>query len=245
MKRESYMLIKIKNLDYSYGKKQVLKNIEFNINSNEITAILGHNGAGKTTLFKLISGLIKIKNKEIEFNSKYLNSRSQIAFVPESGGFFQDLSVLENLRFRYLLSKQDKNNMTKRINLMLNLFRLVEHEKVIGSKLSSGLQKRLSLACAIISDPKLLLLDEPTNGIDPTTQDLLIKVLAKLKSNGITIILNSHDLNFVSICADRVVIIDRGEIKYSEYMKNLSEEDLKNIYLEHTEINEDIYYDEL
>lgn len=240
------MLIYLKNVSYAYKKSiPVLANINMEVSQNQIHAVLGHNGAGKTTLFKLISGNLKLKNGCITFNSNFVDNKRDIAFVPDTGGFFGSLTVWENLRFRYLISNQPENDMRDRINLLINMFGLTEYVNIQGKNLSSGLKKRLSLACAMVLKPKVLLLDEPTNGVDPTTYDMLIKILNKLKAKGTHILLNSHDLTFVSRVADDITILHKGEIVCQRTMDKLDEEKLSHLYFENTEKVKDELYEDI
>lgn len=240
------MLIKIANVSHSYKKGyEVLKEITYEVPENKICTFLGHNGVGKTTLFLLIAGHLKLKSGSIAFNPDLVSDRSQIAFVPESGGFFDSFTVRENLRFFYLLSDCSENKMNERISLMMRIFGLEAHEKMIGKKLSSGLRKRLSLACAIICEPKVLLLDEPTNGIDPATHELLIKILKQLKEKGTNILINSHDLAFVSKVSDVISILDEGKLVFTDSTENLDSDKLEEIYFDYTKSRGDLSYEEL
>lgn len=232
------MLICIKNLCFSYKKKKpnVLNNISIDISEKGIDAFLGHNGAGKTTLFLLISGHLKMKTGNIIFNSQYINSRKEIAIVPEKGGYFDSFTPSENLRFRYLLSDQPEEVIEIRIKRILNIFGLDAHDDKLSKHLSSGLQKRLAIACALICKPKLLLLDEPTNGIDPVTNELLIKTIKQLSKKNTKILFNTHDLNFVSEVADQVTILNNGKIVAEKLdWSKVDKIELKKIYFQTTD----------
>lgn len=240
------MLLYLKDVSFAYKKNvDVLSDINMEVLENEIHAVLGHNGAGKTTLMMLISGNLKLKSGNITFNSDFVDNKRDISFVPDTGGFFGSLTVWENLRFRYLISNQPENGMRDRIDLLINMFGLTEHVSKQGKKLSSGLKKRLSLACALVHKPKVLLLDEPTNGVDPTTNDILIKILTKLKDKRTHILLNSHDLSFVSRVADDITIIHKGVIVCRRTISGLNEEDLNHLYFENTESTESELYEDI
>ena len=240
------MLLNIKNVYFSYKKgKEILKKINIEIPENKISVFLGHNGVGKTTLFLLISGHLKLKKGQIIFNSDLVCERSQIAFVPESGGFFDSLSVMENLKFFYLLSNCPENKLKERINLYIRLFELTDYEKIIGKKLSYGLKKRLSIACALICERKVLLLDEPTNGVDPVTHKLLINIFKQLRNKGVHILINSHDLLFVSKVADQIAILNKGKLVFNKSTNEFDINLLEKIYFYYTEKREEIPYEEL
>lgn len=239
------MILDIENMTFAYKKNHmVIDNANLKIEENQVLALLGQNGAGKTTIFLLISGYLKLQTGTIRFNSKLIHSRKQISFVPETGGFFSSLTVFENLRFRYLLSELPEKLMQERISYLCDVFDLNENKNKVGKNLSHGTKKRLSLACAIVSKPKLLLLDEPTNGVDPVTKEVLRKIIIALKSNGTTIIVSSHDLPFVQDIADKITIIDHGKIiLYGE--TSLSDFNLQSIYMEHLSEGSEVSYEEL
>lgn len=231
------MLLRVNNVYFSYKKRGpiVLDNINIDIYEKGIDVFLGHNGAGKSTLFMLISGHLKVKKGEIVFNSKYINNRNQIAFVPEIGGYFESFTPSENLRFRYLLSEQPEEGLNRQIDQMLKMFGLDIHDDKICKQLSCGLKKRLAIACALISNPQLLLLDEPTNGIDPVTRELLIKILYRLDKGGTKILISTHDLNFVSEIANRITILNQGKIVAEKTdCNNIDKNDLMKLYFETT-----------
>lgn len=236
------MLLRIENVCYSYKKRVALENICLEISEKGLDVFLGHNGAGKTTLFLLISGHLKLQSGFIEINKHFVTGRKEVAFVPETGGFFESLSPIENLKFRYLLSEQPEEQMLSKIEKMVAIFGLREHSRMPGCHLSSGLKKRLALACALICKPKLLLLDEPTNGIDPVTKDLLVRILKHLNADGIKVLLNSHDLEFVSEVADNITILNNKRVYL--HLCNQSEVDrdeLKRIYLRSMSTEEELF----
>lgn len=241
------MLINIENVSYIYRKNKLkaLKNIDLKFSEHQTHAVLGHNGAGKTTLFLLMSGYLKLQSGRITYNSKFIDNKKEIAYVPESGGFFGSLTVWENLRFRYLISEQPEQDMHERINLLIETFGLDEKINMQGKSLSTGLKKRLALACAFVHKPKILLLDEPTNGIDPTTYDMLVKILNSQKKKGHHILFNSHDLVFVSEVADDISILNQGKVVCHQELENLDIEQLKQLYFENTESFEDERYEDI
>lgn len=238
------MVLCVKNLNYSFKRNiQVLKNINFKVEPNSVHALIGHNGAGKTTLLRLVSGQLKLKSGEFYYNKKFVNDKTEIAFVPEQGGFYERMTVYENIKFRYMISRQPENEMNLRVNLIIEIFGLEEHKNKKGKQLSSGLKKRLALACAMVHKPKVLLLDEPTNGVDPATHKMLIKIIQKLKANNTHIIICSHELDFINQVADAITIINKGEIVLDKKLSELPKNDLENLYLEYTESKSEELYD--
>ena len=225
------MLVQVKDLHFSYQKgREVLKGLCFSLKAGKIHGFLGHNGAGKTTLFQLLAGGLRPQKGTIRFSRDALKGREDMALVPESGGFFESLTVWENLRFRYLLSGQPEKAMQGHIRQMEEIFGLEQEENHPAKHLSTGMKKRLALACALISGPRVLLLDEPTNGIDPATYALLQKLLKRLRETGVSILVSSHDLGFISKTADDIVILQEGQILYQAPAEDVSEEELESLY---------------
>lgn len=240
------MLINIKNVFFSYNKKtNAINGLNLKIKLNTIHAILGHNGAGKTTLFKLIMGILRCKDGSIVINKDIVDNKRDISRMTEFNGFYSELTVYENLVFRYQISNQPLQSMTKRIELILKTFDLTDEKNHLVKNLSQGLKKRTALACAIIGKPKLLMLDEPTNGVDPKSFEVLIKVLLQLKKNGTHIIVSSHNLNFVTKVADEITIINEGKDVYHGSTKDLDEKNLQELYFSYTNEDEEDDYDDL
>lgn len=240
------MLIIIENISFSYKKRnKVLTSVSLKVKQNTIHAILGHNGSGKTTLFKLIMGLEKYNNGTIIINEAVIDKKNEVCYMPEFNGFYSELSIYENMVFRYQMSSQSLSSMSDRIILLLKVFGLYEIKDNVVNKLSQGLKKRTALACAIIGKPKLLILDEPTNGVDPKSFQVLIKVLLQLKKTGTTILVSSHNLDFVTKIADEITIINEGKNVYQCSIETLNEEQLKHIYFSYTKEDEAVNYENI
>ena len=240
------MLVNISDVCFAYKKHQnVISNFNLNIEPLTIHAILGHNGAGKTTLFKLIMGILRHEIGSITINKSYISRKKEISYVPESQGLYMDLSVKENLEFRYRLSDQSNNGMAERIDYLLDIFGISDKKNEQVKFLSQGLTKRAALSCAIVGRPKLLIMDEPTNGVDPASLEILSLVLQQLKNNETSIILSSHDLGFVRQVATEITIINNGQNVYNGLNTNLDEATLKKIYFSNTKEDKLLNYEQL
>ncbi|MDD2370952.1 MAG: ABC transporter ATP-binding protein [Firmicutes bacterium] len=229
-------MIKVNDLSFAYDdKNEVLKNISLNIDSQKVTAILGHNGAGKTTLFKCITGLLKPQSGSIEIK---LNSNEEsclekyISYMPDTGGLYPLLSPMENLIFRASFY-QNNNEAKESAMYWLDKARLNKSVVRFSGNLSHGIQKRLSFACALINSPKIILLDEPTNGLDPESIDIISNIINEKNKQDTTILINTHDLNLVREVCDKVFFLQNGKVigenKVSEIEKNLKEYYLKKV----------------
>jgi len=195
-----------------------LKNINLEIKKGEIFSILGPNGAGKTTFIKIIIGHLKptigyVKVLGVPVN-ELLNSeiRFKISYVPQENMFWENLTVIENMKFMASLYELPRKLAEKRIKRLLNEFNLAKHSKLISSKLSGGMKRKLAIAMSLLNDPEILILDEPTTGLDPRARAELLADIEVLKERGKTIIITTHIIDEAERLSDRVAIIDEGRI---------------------------------
>ncbi|MEM2924306.1 MAG: ABC transporter ATP-binding protein [Methanocellales archaeon] len=207
------MQIELRNVSFRYegSEKYALKNINLKIKKSEIIAIAGKNGSGKTTLAKLILGLLKPESGEIYIEGE-LGEKSRIGLVFQNPlhQFFCD-SVGEEVAFGLKNLGLPKNEVGKRVNALLKQHGLFNQKEKHPFALSEGEKKTLALASILAMDPDFLILDEPTLGQDLLHQERL-KALLKNLANGKGIIIISHDLEFISDIAQRVVLMQDGEI---------------------------------
>ncbi|HEL0601863.1 TPA: ABC transporter ATP-binding protein [Streptococcus equi subsp. zooepidemicus] len=221
------MEVIIQNLRKSYKDKEVLKGVSFKIEEGTICGLLGINGAGKSTIMKILFGLERADSGEVILNGKYKkvegSKRFDIGALIESPAIYLNLSAFDNLKTRALL--HDIPN--ERIYEVLQLVGLANTGKKKAGHFSLGMKQRLGLGMAIITNPDLLILDEPTNGLDPDGIKELLNLIRELKKLGMTILLSSHQLNEVSKVADKIVILNQGEIFYDD-IKNT--DNLENLF---------------
>lgn len=227
-------MIKVKNIEFAYNKKKlILKDINLEAMKREITAIIGHNGAGKTTIFKCILDLNKPLIGSVEFYNHKEDERlfkTNISYMPDSGGFYPLLSPYDNLLFRASFYNK-KNEAKKAASFWLEKLKLNKSMAKLAGQLSHGMQKRLSFACALINNPNILLLDEPTNGLDPESNDIMMKILGELKKEDNTILINTHDLNLVREICNQILFLQDGVIIDKKNVNEIND-NLKDYYLE-------------
>ncbi|MFZ5985742.1 MAG: ABC transporter ATP-binding protein [Bacillota bacterium] len=215
----SDIVIDIKNLNKSYGSFKAVDNIDFQVKKSECFGLLGPNGAGKTTTMKVIYGKSEPDdNKEtiidiLGFNPKNqsLAIKSMSGIVPQQDNLDTELNVTDNL---YIYSKFygiGSQEAKKRINELLDFMELQEKAKSSVRELSGGMQRRLTIARALINNPKLLILDEPTTGLDPQVRHLIWNKLRELKESGVTILLTTHYMEEAFQICDRIIIMDKGK----------------------------------
>lgn len=231
--------VAINQVSKSFGKKVVLNQIDFTIEEGKIYGFIGPSGAGKTTLVKMIVGMDTPDTGTIHvLNEKMPNLEllQEIGYMAQSDALYTELTGKENLKFFASLYKLNKTEMKERITYTANLVNLTNELNKRVSAYSGGMKRRLSLAIALIQNPKILILDEPTVGIDPELRLSIWKELLRLKNEeGKTIIVTTHVMDeaercdFVAMVRDGV-ILTRGtpkELKAQYQVDNLEEVFLK------------------
>jgi lipopolysaccharide export system ATP-binding protein len=214
-------IIEFENVTLSYGNRLILDNISFRINESEIFGMLGPNGVGKSTIFNLITGLITPKSGKIKINGEIVNNypvylrtkKFKIGYVPQYGGYFNELTLLDNLKAIGEIVIANKNLMQDRINFLISKFEL-ENIKDIKSKfLSGGQKKKLVIALALLSGPKVLLLDECFAALDILTIKMLQEIIVNLQQETrITICICDHQARDLLACVDIAMILSNCKI---------------------------------
>lgn len=231
-------MLKIENLDFSYGKIRALNDINIEVKKNEMVSLIGANGAGKTTLLRVISALEKEQNGKIFFNGKDISATESkervklgIAQVPEGRGLFNILSVEDNLLMGAYT--RDDNEIKEDIEWIYELFPVLREKKEhYAGTLSGGQQQMLSLGRALMSRPKLLLLDEPSMGLAPIIVDDIFEVLQNLKEKGTTIFLVEQNAHLALSFSDRAYVLENGQIVMSGKSNELiNDKKVKEAYL--------------
>ena len=225
-------MIEIEDLTKNFGKLTAVNHANLKIFDNECFALLGLNGAGKTTLLNILSTQITPSSGSAKIDDlDLLNDRDKIRKIinisPQESAVAKNLTVRENLEL--IADLYNIENKAEKVNNLIDEFGLREKEKVLCKKLSGGQMRRLSIALAIITSPKILFLDEPTLGLDVKARKTLWDIVEKLKKK-MTIILTTHYLEEVEFLADRIAIISRGKIKTCGTLDEiLSQTNCKNL----------------
>lgn len=214
-------IITFKNISLSFKNRIILDNISFDLNYTEILGLLGPNGVGKSTIFNIIIGLLKpIHGKIIIDNHNVINypisSRSKIfkiGYVPQYGGYFHDLTLKENLIAIGEIQIKDNKNRKIKIDNIISQFELHNVLDVKAKFLSGGQKKKLVIALALISDPKILLLDEPFAALDVLTIKMLKELIVNLQAqNNISICICDHQARDLLSCVDNAIILSNGKV---------------------------------
>ncbi len=222
--------IKVINLIKRFGSLVAVNDVSFEINQGEIVGILGPNGAGKTTTIRLLTGVFQLENNakieifgdDITHNpTKY---KKNFGIVPEISNAFSDYSVRQNLMFSGGIYGISKDEIEKRSKKLLTQFNLIDKMYSKTKTLSKGLKQRLNLCLALLHDPPILILDEPTSGLDPISVNLMRNQILKLKEEGKTILITTHDMREAQNMCDRILIMNKGKIIADESPDTLREQ---------------------
>ena len=233
-------VLELNQISLKFGKKIILDNLNLKLNNGEILGLLGPNGVGKSTIFNLITGLISPDYGSIIINSEIVNKypiykrtlQFKIGYVPQHGGFFHDLTVYDNLNAIAQITIKNQSYRNEKINSLISKFELDPITDIKAELLSGGQKKKLVIAIALISEPKLLLLDEPFAALDIMTIKTLQEIIVDLQSkNNISIILCDHQARDLLACVDVAAIIHNGKVVAKDTPSNLiNNVQAKNLY---------------
>jgi len=207
-------MIQAKNLTKKFGDFTAVDGLTFEVAEGEIFGFLGPNGAGKTTTIRMLADLISITSGEAKIDGlnvadlkNSLKIRKMIGLVPDNVGLYEELTAWENLEFFAKLYEVPKEQIGKNIEKILKMFDLWEQRNQAVGGFSKGMKQKVALARALIHDPKILFMDEPTANLDPEAAKVVRDFILKLKDEGKTIFLNTHNLDEAQRICDRIGII--------------------------------------
>lgn len=227
------------HLAKSYGARQVVRDVNIQIEQGEIVGLLGPNGAGKTTSFYMLTGIIKATRGRILYNGEditswalYRRARVGISYLPQESSVFKSLTVKENIQIVMEYTHLSKKAQEEKIYALLDEFGLTRLEKSYASYLSGGERRRLEIARCLVHDPSFILLDEPFAGIDPLAVGDIQDLIRRLKERGIGVLISDHNVReTLSIC-DRASIMHDGILLLSGTPEELvNNEKAREIYL--------------
>ena len=219
--KKNKTLVRMEKISLSFGKRQILDNINFDVNSGEILGMLGPNGVGKSTLFNLIIGLIKpdfgsiIINEENVLNYPIAErtKKFKIGYVPQYGGYFHDLTLLDNLKAVSEVLIKNVTDRNTKIDYLISRFELDSILGIQAKFLSGGQKKKLVIAMALIGDPKVLLLDECFAALDVMTIKMLQELIVSLQAEkNISICICDHQARDLLSCVDVAIILSNCKI---------------------------------
>ena len=233
-------IIQFENISLAYGSRLILDNINITINEGQIFGMLGPNGVGKSTIFNLITGLISPRSGNIKIAGENVNNypvylrtkKFKVGYVPQYGGFFNDLTLHDNLKAISEIVITDKNMRQERIDYLLSKFELENIKNIKAKFLSGGQKKKLVISLSLLSNPKVLLLDECFAALDVLTIKMLQEIIVNLQQeNQITICICDHQARDLLACVDIAMILSNCKIIAQDTPSNLVKDiNAKNAY---------------
>lgn len=216
-------MIKVEDVHKSFGEEEILKGITTEFDKGKTNLIIGQSGSGKTVLLKCLLGLFKPEKGRIYYNDKAIQDmddeqqrklREEIGMLFQGGALFDSMNIEENVMFPLrMFSKQSKADMLARVNEVLKRVNLENVNKKFPAEISGGMQKRVSIARAIVNRPQYLFCDEPNSGLDPKTATLIDNLIQEITHEyDITTIVVTHDMNSVMEIGQKVVLLKDGKL---------------------------------
>ena len=219
--KEQEPVLELEKISMFYNKRQIINNLSLKINRQEVLGMLGPNGVGKSTIFHIITGL-----KDPSYGRVLINgfdctklpiyeraTRFKLGYVPQYGGFIQDLSLIDNLKLVAEIHIKEKDLRQAKIEKLISQFEFESILKLKGKHLSGGQKKKLVISMALINDPNILLLDEPFAALDILTIKMLQEIIINLQSlEKITVVVCDHQARDLLSCVDRALVLSNGKI---------------------------------
>ena len=227
------------NLTHRFGPTTTLQDINLQVQWGELFGVVGSDGAGKTTLMRILSAVLEPTSGVARVNGYDVRTQVDsikpiIGYMPQQFGFYEDLTVLENLRFFADIYQIPRAERSIRFERFLGFSGLLPFQSRLARNLSGGMKQRLGLACVLIHFPKIFLLDEPTNGVDPVARQEFWEILGDMQQQGLTIFVSTAYLDEAEFC-DRVALMHDGHVLAVQDPKSLqgSAPTLEDAVIEH------------
>ena len=213
-------MLEVKNLKKSFGNKKVLKEISFNVSKGDVIGIIGPSGCGKSTLLRCLnlleiptSGTIIFEGKKMNYYHNLPATRQKIGMVFQSFNLFNNMTVLENIILAPTkLDLLTKEEATKKANELLKKIDLLDKKDSYPDELSGGEKQRIAIVRALLMEPDLMLFDEPTSALDPEMIGEVTDLMREIALGGMTMIVVSHEMNFIKNLTNKVIFMDDGKI---------------------------------
>ena len=219
--KDKQALLELNKISMFYNKRQILNDLNLKINKQEVLGMLGPNGVGKSTIFHIITGLRDPSYGKVLINGENCTNipiyeratKFKLGYVPQYGGFIQDLNLIENLKLVGEIHIKDKELRKTKIEKIISQFEFDPLLKIKAKHLSGGQKKKLVIAMALINDPKILLLDEPFAALDILTIKMLQEIIVNLQAlEKITVVVCDHQARDLLSCVDRAIVLSNGKI---------------------------------
>ncbi|GHU65292.1 ABC transporter ATP-binding protein [Clostridia bacterium] len=233
------MMLQVSNLSVSYGAIQAIHDVSFNVERGEIVTLIGANGAGKSTILKTISGLLRPKTGDIQYEDKPIQSLDPhkivnmgLAQVPEGRRIFQQMTVQENLEMGAFIRGSQADLSDDYESVFHSFPRLKERRSQLAGTLSGGEQQMLAMGRALMGKPRLLMLDEPSMGLSPILVEEIFRIIRQVNADGITILLVEQNAQMALSVARRAYVLETGRIiKEGDAASFMGDESVRKAYL--------------
>lgn len=211
------MTVKVEQLTGGYGKKPIIKNINFELKKGEIVGLIGLNGAGKSTTIKHMLGLLTPMEGELTISDVNIKQdvetyRRKLSYIPESPVIYEELTLKEHIYMTAMAYDINREEAMKRAEPLLKTFRLENELNIFPSHFSKGMKQKVMIICAFIVDPELYIIDEPFLGLDPLGIQSMLNLMVEKKKEDRTVLMSTHILATAERYCDRFIIMDKGEI---------------------------------
>ncbi len=234
------MSILIKSLNKFYGNKQVLKDINLEINNGDIYGILGPNGSGKSTLLRIMAGISQYDSGSVNIEGEEakkdpIKIRKIVGYVPETPYLYESLTPIEYFEFIGSIRNIKNDILNRRSIDLLKAFGMEEYSDQFIGSLSFGTKQKVSIIAALLHNPKILILDESMNGLDPQSAKIFRDLLKSLSNDGTIIIFSTHILEIASNVCEKIAIMKEGSIvAEGETSSLISEKNLEDLFIQLT-----------
>ncbi|WP_436862610.1 ABC transporter ATP-binding protein EcsA [Staphylococcus caeli] len=211
------MTVKVEQLTGGYGKRPVIKNINFELTQGEIVGLIGLNGAGKSTTIKHMLGLLtpmegNLTISDIDIKKDVEAYRRKLSYIPESPVIYEELTLQEHIYMTAMAYDISKETAMERARPLLKTFRLEDELNIFPSHFSKGMKQKVMIICAFIVNPELYIIDEPFLGLDPLGIQSMLDLMVEKKNEGRTVLMSTHILATAERYCDRFLIMDEGEV---------------------------------
>lgn len=228
-KCEGYMKLEVKDITKSFGDKQVLHGISFEVQSGRALGLLGRNGAGKTTTIRILMDVFHANSGEVLLDGEKFNQRKHlIGYLPEERGLYPKKKVIEQMVYLGRIRGISKSEAVANSKKWLKRLGVLEYENAKLETLSKGNQQKVQLASTLVCDPDIVILDEPFSGLDPVNSRILQDVVMELIGQNKIVIFSSHQMSYVEEFCKDIVIINKGDVVLSGDLDNIKREFGKN-----------------
>jgi len=223
------MKLEVKDIHKSFGEKEVLHGVSFQVEGGKALGLLGRNGAGKTTTIRILMDVFHANSGEITLDGrKFIPSKHRIGYLPEERGLYPKRTVMDQMIYLGSLRGMKAGEAKDSAKKWLERLEVLEYEKNKLETLSKGNQQKVQLASTLVHNPEIVILDEPFSGLDPVNSQILKDVVNELIADGRLVIFSSHQMSYVEEFCDNIAIINQGEVVLAGELREIKKEYGKN-----------------